>query len=78
MAMTYQISYGEPVAMLRRKEDLDQRVRTERFSNEREALNRAREFLDQDFSNVVVVRDDAGNELSGVRLQLRLGYCTVE
>ena len=76
--MAYQVFYGEPAAMLRWDDDLDERVRTERFRNEREALNRAREILDQDFSNVVVVRDDAGNELSGVRLQLRLGYCTVE
>jgi hypothetical protein len=76
--MAYQVFYGEPAAMLRWNEDLNERVRTEHFSNEREALNRAREILDQDFSNVVVVCDDAGNELSGVRLQLRLGYRTVE
>lgn len=76
--MAYQVFYGEPAAMLRCDDDLDERVRTERFSNERAALNRAREILDQDFSNVVVLRDDAGIELSGVRLQLRLGYCTVE
>ena len=53
--MAYQVFHGEPAAMLRRDEALDERVRTERFSNEREALNRAREILDRDFSNVVVV-----------------------
>jgi hypothetical protein len=70
----YRVVYGDPIAMLRHDRHVDELVCTERFSTEYEALNRAREVLDQDFSNVVVIRDDAGNELSGVRLQLRLGY----
>ena len=76
--MSYQIFYGEAVAML----DWDQRrvsgISTERCSTEHQALGRAREILDQDFSKVVVIRDRAGNQLSGVRLQLRLGYCGVD
>lgn len=53
---------------------LDERVRAERFSTEHEALTRARELLEEDLSTVVAVCDHAGNVLSGVRLQLRLGY----
>jgi hypothetical protein len=52
-------------------------VCSEQFSTEHEALHRARELLDGDASTVVAVRDAAGNLLSGVLLQLRLGYlCT--
>ena len=35
---------------------------------------RARELIEEDVSTVVAVCDKAGNLLSGVRLQLRLGY----
>jgi hypothetical protein len=73
--MTYRVIYGDPLAMLGCDND---RAGAELFGTEHEALNRARQILDQDFSRVVVIRDDAGNELSGVRLQLRLGYCFVE
>jgi hypothetical protein len=53
---------------------LDERVRSERFSTEHEALMRARELIEEDASAVVAISDRAGNLLSGVRLQLRLGY----
>ena len=53
---------------------LDERVQIERFSTEHEALTRARELLDEDLTTVVAVCDAAGNQLAGLRLQLRLGF----
>ena len=76
--MSYQLFYGDAVCMSNRDLHVDERVPSERFSTEHEALNRARELLDDDFSTVVAIRDAAGNQLSGVRLQLRLGYSCVE
>ena len=72
--MTYHVLYGDAAAMASRERHLDERVRSERFSTEHEALMRARELLEEDVSTVVAVGDRAGNLLSGVRLQLRLGY----
>ena len=72
--MTYHVLYGDAAAMASRDRHLDERVRLERFSTEHEALTRARELLEEDVSTVVAVCDLAGNRLSGVRLQLRLGY----
>ena len=72
--MTYHVLYGDAAAMASRDRHLDERVHFERFSTEHEALMRARELLEEDVSTVVAVCDRAGNLLSGVRLQLRLGY----
>ena len=69
----YQLFYGDAVAMGCRDRHVDERVRSERFSTEHEAFNRARELLDEDFSTVVAIHDAAGNQLSGVPLQSRLG-----
>ena len=76
--MTYQVFYGDVVAMGRRDRHLDESVRSERFSTEHEALRRARELLAQDFSLAVAICDHAGKQLSGVPLQLRLGYSCAE
>jgi len=76
--MTYQVCYGDAVAMRRRDRHLDEWAHRERFSTEHEAFNRARDLLDQDFSTVVTILDAAGNEVTGVSLQLRLGYSSVE
>ena len=76
--MTYQVFYGDAAAMGRQDRHLDESVCGERFSTEHEALNRARELLDRDFSTVVTILDAAGNQVSGVSLQLRLGYSSVE
>ena len=70
----YRVLYGEALAMSNRDRHRDARVRFERFSTEHEALRRARELLDEDISTAVAVGDRVGNLLSGVRLQLRLGY----
>jgi hypothetical protein len=72
--MTYRVLYGDVLAMASRDWYLDERVQSERFSTEHEALTRARELLEEDLSTVVAVYDRAGNRLSGVRLQLKLGY----
>ncbi len=72
--MAYHVLYGDAAAMASRDRHLDERIRSERFSTEHEALMRARELLDEDLSTAVAVTDRAGNLLSGVRLQLRLGY----
>ena len=72
--MTYHVVYGDAAAMASRDRHLDERVRLERFSTEHEALMRARELLEEDACTVVAVCDRAGNQLHGVRLQLRLGY----
>ncbi|HEX3864250.1 MAG TPA: hypothetical protein VHY35_21415 [Stellaceae bacterium] len=75
--VTYQVIYGAAVLMANRDRHLDERVSNERFSTEHEALNRARELIDDDEAVVVAVCDTVGNELAGVRLQLKLGYCCV-
>jgi pantothenate synthetase len=72
--MTYCVFYGDALAMSSRDRHLDDRVRLERFSTEHEALNRARQLLEEDDSTAVAICDAAGNLLSGVRLQLKLGY----
>jgi hypothetical protein len=73
--MSYRVFYGDAFSMSGRDLHQQQEVRHERFSTEHEALNRARELLDDDQRTVVAVCDAAGNQVSGVCLQLRLGYC---
>lgn len=73
--MTYRVFYGHALAMSDRDRHQQDGVRHERFSTEHEALNRARELLEDDERAVVAIRDGAGNQVSGVCLQLRLGYC---
>ena len=72
--MTYRVFYGDQMAMASWDRHVDERVRFERFSTEHEALRRARELLEEDVSAAIAVSDASGNLLSGVRLQLRLGY----
>jgi hypothetical protein len=73
--MTYRVLYGDAAAMSGCDWHLDERVQFERYSTEHEALQRARELTEEDLSTVVVIYDAAGDLLSGVRLQLKLGYC---
>jgi len=73
--MTYRVFYGDALPMASRELHQQEGVRHERFSTEHEALNRARELLEEDERTIVAIHDAAGNEVSGVRLQLRLGYC---
>ena len=73
--MTYQVFYGDALAMSRRDLHQQDGVCFECFSTEHEALNRARELLQDDERTIVAIRDAAGNQVSGICLQLRLGYC---
>jgi len=74
--MSYRIFYGDALAMSNPDRHLDERVRMERFSTEHEALARARELIDAEDGTAVTITDGAGNLLSGVRLELKLGYRT--
>jgi hypothetical protein len=76
--VTYHLFYGDPAVMANRDRHVDERVRSEKFSTEHEALRRARELLEADDGTAVLIRDTAGNLLSGVCLQLRLGYSCVD
>jgi|SRR5215813_14585046 len=74
ITMNYWISYddGTPISVKKwRDQDI---ARTEEFRTEHEALNRARELLDGGDCQTVVLSDSSGGTLSGVRLQLKLGY----
>jgi len=46
---------------------------SEEFATEHQALGRARELLETGQHHSVAMHDHSGNELSGVRLQWRLG-----
>ena len=72
--MTYRVFHGDAVALSSPDRHLDERVRVERFSTEHEALSRARELFEEDDAIAIAVCDAAGNRLTGIRLQLRLGY----
>jgi hypothetical protein len=72
--MTYRVFHGDALAMSSRDRHLEERVRVERFSTEHEALNRARQLIEGDDGSAVAICDAGGNLLSGVRLQLKLGY----
>jgi hypothetical protein len=73
--MTCRVFYGDTASVAGRDLHLDKRVRSERFSTEHEALRRARELLEEDPCTAVAVHDQAGNQITGVRLQLKLGFC---
>src|SRR5436190_1265958 len=47
--------------------------RTETFDTEPEALIRARELIEDGDCYAVAIRDDSGEVLGGIRLQLKLG-----
>lgn len=72
--MTYRVCYGHPAAVTQRDAHLDERVCSEHFSTEHEALSRARELMEQEAGTAVAVHDGAGNQLCGLRLQLKLGF----
>jgi hypothetical protein len=73
-AMTYRISYDDTVPISIKKWRNADNGRTESFETEHEALNRARELLDDGDCRAVSVCDDCGTVLGGVRLQLKLGF----
>jgi hypothetical protein len=70
--MTYRVVYGDVLVHAVGETDGG---RSERYSTEHEALNRAREILERDQGHAVAICDASGNVLGGVRLQLKLGFC---
>ena len=70
---SYRIIYNETPALRANSEWRRGTIWTEEFSTEQQALGRARELLETGEHHSVAVRDYSGNELSGVRLQLKLG-----
>jgi hypothetical protein len=72
--MAYRISYGDqltaPTASWRDQDTLEM----ESFATEHEALRRARELIEEGEHHAVAVCDDCGQVLTGIRLQLRLGF----
>ena len=71
--MIYQISYDVSLKTAEDERTADA-VEMEEFSTKYEAFGRARELLEDGDNSRVSVRDGSGNVLSGVRLQLRLGF----
>jgi hypothetical protein len=67
--MSYRIIYSETAAP---RADIGT-AWAEEFTTEHQALERARELLETGEHHGVALQDHRGNELSGVRLQLRLG-----
>ncbi|HZT89803.1 MAG TPA: hypothetical protein VFA12_17675 [Stellaceae bacterium] len=71
--MTYRISYARDT--IEREQRSHWRVsKVEEYHSEQEALRRARDLLDDEEHEAILVSDEAGNTLAGVRLQLRLGF----
>jgi len=71
--MSYRIIYKEVPTIRADAERRRSTVWTEEFASEHQALGRARELLETSEHHGVAVRDHSGNELCGVRLQLKLG-----
>ena len=71
--MSYRISYDDTMPLSIKKWRDQECAYTETFETEHEALNRARELLDDSDIRSVSVADDQGTVLGGIRLQLKLG-----
>ena len=74
--MGYRISYDDTMPLSIKKWRNQERAYTETFETEHEALNRARELLDDSDIRAVSVADDQGTVIGGIRLQLKLGFTT--
>jgi hypothetical protein len=72
--MSYRVIYNEPSKSRAKAEDWRRgAVWTEEFATEHQALDRAGELLEAGEHHGVAMHDHSGNEISGVRLQWRLG-----
>jgi len=71
--MSYRIVYKETPPLRASTEWRQGTVWTEEFQTEHQALGRARELLENGEHHGVALCDRSGKELSGVRLQWRLG-----
>jgi hypothetical protein len=71
--MSYRIIYSE-LPMGERLAQPCSQARLEEFADEHQALGRARELIETGEHHGVALRDERGDELCGVRLQLKLGF----
>ena len=71
--MTYQISYDDGLAAMAGSHGPDRVKRTEYFRTEYEALQRARQLLDDGDHHAVTLCDSSGSVVTGILLQLKLG-----
>jgi hypothetical protein len=76
--MTYRISYEDGVAAITGARGHDDVTRTEYFRTEYEALQRARQLLEDGDHHAVSLFDGSGSVLAGIRLQLKLGASTAD
>jgi hypothetical protein len=71
--MIYRVIYNETSLPRPNPVRRQSAISTEEFATEHQALGRARELLETGVHHGVAMHDHSGNELSGVRLQWRLG-----
>jgi hypothetical protein len=71
--MSYRVIYNETSLPRTPPARRQATMSTEEFATEHQALGRARELLETGVHHGVAMHDRRGNELSGVRLQWRLG-----
>jgi hypothetical protein len=71
--MSYRVSYDDMMPLSIKQWRKQESACTETFKTEHEALNRARELLDDGEVHAVAVSDDSGTAVTGIRLQLKLG-----
>jgi hypothetical protein len=76
--MTYRISYDDGLAATTGAGGHEEVTRTEYFRTEYEALQRARQLLDDGDHHAVSLCDSSGSVLAGIRLQLKLGAAIAE
>ena len=72
--MAYRIFYDEKIPVSAGNGRDEDAPRTEIFDTEQEALQRARELIEEGDWHAVAVSDDSGELLGGIRLQLKLGF----
>ena len=72
--MTYSVSYSDEVTDVPKEIREPALTRIETYLTEDEALNRARRLLNEGTHRAISVFDTSGHALSGVRLQLKLGF----
>ena len=72
--MPYQVFYTECSNKPMGHQLVEERLAKEHFDTEHRALARARELLEDGHHHTVLVRYQSGDVLSGLRLQLKVGF----
>lgn len=76
--MNYRISYYDMTLLSLKKWRNQDEECTETFATEHETLRRARELIEEGEVHGIVLTDNSGTALGGIRLQLKLGFTPVE